>query len=180
MGTEGTSDGGGGTAASPAAQPDDDFNDNPMEGHRVLVVGLGNLLLRDDGVGVHAARALMRDPPPGALVVEVGTAILSALHLLEAAPRILALDAVHAGGKPGTVYLFDAGSEKRDRPHTSVHELGILNTLAMMAPDARPQVKVLGAEPGVIDYGMELSPALEGAVERLVAEARRIVTEWTR
>jgi hydrogenase maturation protease len=174
-----TPDGGGcGDMPAPAAEPDDDFTRNPMEGYGVLVVGLGNLLLRDDGVGVHAARQLMRDPPPGALVVEVGTAILSAVHLLETADKILALDAVHSGGTPGTAYLFDAHGEKRDRPWTSVHELGILNTLALMAPEARPQLRVIGVEPEVIDYGLELSPTVARTLDSVVAEARRLIADW--
>ena len=97
-------------------------------------------------------------------MVEVGTAILSAVHLLETADRILALDAVHSGGTPGTVYLFDPHGEKRDRPWTSVHELGILNTLGLMAPDARPQLKVIGVEPEVIDYGLGTLPPPSHAV----------------
>ena len=170
--------GGGGEHPAHAVDLNEDLTRNPMEDHRVLVVGLGNLLLRDDGVGIHAARALMHDPPPGALVVEVGTAILSALHLLEAADRIIALDAVHAGGAPGTVYVFDARGERRDQPYTSVHEMGILNTLAMMAPEARPHLKVIGVEPEVIDYGLELSPTVGRALEQMLAEARRIVADW--
>ena len=67
------------------------------KGPRILVLGLGNLLLRDDGVGVQAVRQLQKDPPAGAKVVEVGTAVLDALHLYEWAGRCLAIDAQRDG-----------------------------------------------------------------------------------
>ena len=73
---------------------------------RILIAGLGNYLLMDDGVGVHAILEMQQAPPPGAVVAEVGTAVLSALHLLEWADKILAIDAMQAGGAPGTVYAF--------------------------------------------------------------------------
>ena len=73
---------------------------------RVLIAGLGNLLLRDDGVGVHAVRSMGNDLPPGVLAVEVGTAVLDALHLFEEAEMVIAIDAMKAGGAPGTIYSF--------------------------------------------------------------------------
>ena len=83
---------------------------------RILIAGLGNCLLRDDGIGVHAIRSLQQNPPPGVVVAEVGTAVLDALHLLEWAEKILAIDAMQAGGNPGTLYAFgvDAGRGARD------------------------------------------------------------------
>ena len=55
---------------------------------RILIVGIGNALLQDDGVGVHAVRELIKDPPSGVMCVEVGTAVLDALHLIEWADKI--------------------------------------------------------------------------------------------
>lgn len=183
MKPENTTDSVRGQTPAPAVDSasDDDIFRNPMEGYKVLIVGLGNVLLGDDGVGIHAIRELQKNPPQGALAVEVGTAILASLHLLEAADRIIALDAVHAGKEPGTVYRFDAGKEHRNQPVTSVHEMGILNTLSMMAPAARPpDVKVIGVEPEVIGYGMELSPTVAKALPGVLEEARRIVAEWVK
>ncbi len=73
----------------------------------ILVAGLGNLLLADDGVGVHLVRALEGTTPRGVTVVDVGTAVLDALHLFEGADRVLALDAMQAGGAPGDIYVFN-------------------------------------------------------------------------
>ena len=70
-----------------------------------LILGLGNLLLSDEGVGVHVARALAeRELPPGVSVVEAGTAFLDVLSDIEKADRILLIDAMEGGGAPGSVY----------------------------------------------------------------------------
>jgi hydrogenase maturation protease len=139
---------------------------------KVLIAGLGNVLLRDDGVGVHAVRRLLRSPPPGALAVEVGTAVLDALHLFEEAERIIALDAVEAGGAPGTIYSLTWGEAEKAGGAVSLHEFGLLSALELMARRPPPEILILGVEPEVIEFGMELSPAVEGALPRLVREVR--------
>jgi hydrogenase maturation protease len=152
----------------------------PSEGrHRFLVVGLGNLLLADDGVGVHAVRRLAEDPPPGALVVEVGTAILDALHLLEGAERVLAIDAVQAGGAPGTVYLSGLNEMAQPGVALSLHELDIRTAVRMMGSGKELQVAVVGVEPQTIDYGMELTEPVAAALPSVEREVRRIVSEWS-
>ena len=65
-----------------------------------VVLGVGNLLLGDEGVGVHAARALLAGDLHDAEVLDVGTAILDALPALERARFIVVIDAVEAGGTP--------------------------------------------------------------------------------
>lgn len=73
----------------------------------IIVAGLGNLLLRDDGVGVHVIKTLQKDQIQDIITVEVGCAVFDSLHLLEAADKILLIDAMEAGGSPGSVYLCD-------------------------------------------------------------------------
>lgn len=140
---------------------------------QVLVVGLGNELLTDDGVGVHVVRSLQETPPvDGVEVLEVGTAILHAQHLIEQAAHVIAVDAVRAGDEPGAVYRFDVDQAHMNRP-TTLHELGIVGVLKLIPADRRPQVTILGIEPETIDYGMELSSAVQASVPR----AAQIVQE---
>jgi len=147
---------------------------------RILIVGLGNVLMMDDGVGVHAIKELQKDPPGGEVcVAEVGTAVLGAVHLFEWADRILAIDAVKAGGPPGAIYAFDAeGSE--DRGHRmSLHELNLLGALRFIgSAHPRPPVVILGVEPAVIDYGMDLSETVRAVLPQVVEAAREIVDGW--
>ena len=145
---------------------------------RILIAGLGNLLLQDDGVGVHAVRALQGAPPPGVLVAEVGTAVLSALHLLEWADKILALDAIQAGEEPGTVYACGVEDAAAPGVQASLHELSLLNALRFLRRESPPEIVIFGVEPQVIDYGLELSPAVAAALPQLIRAVREMAAQW--
>ena len=126
---------------------------------------------------MHAVRELRRKVPKGILAVEVGTAVLDALHLFERADKLLAIDAMQVGGTPGTIYAFRL-SEVEDRPaQASLHKVNLLSTLRLL-PDRQPKIIILGVEPEIIDYGLTLSPRVADAVPRLVAEARRVLSRW--
>ncbi len=145
---------------------------------RILIAGLGNLLLMDDGVGVHAVQELQKSPPKGAKVVEVGTAVLDALYLIEWADKILAIDAMQAGGEPGTVYAFGTDDVDRGGIQTSLHELNLLAALGFLKNKVKPEIVILGVEPERIDYGLELTPAVAAALPKLTAAAADIVQRW--
>lgn len=150
----------------------------PRRHPRILVAGLGNLLLKDDGVGVHAVRVLQHGVPRGVRAVEVGTAVLDALHLVEWADRILAIDAMRAGGNPGTIYRFGVEDVADATVRASLHEVDLLAALRFLTSGRSPEVAVLGVEPETIDAGLDLSPSVRAALPRLVAAAQDIVTLW--
>jgi hydrogenase maturation protease len=145
---------------------------------RILIAGLGNYLLQDDGVGVHAVKALQQTPLPGVIVAEVGTAVLGALHLLEWAEKILAIDAMQAGGAPGTLYAFKVDEVAGPGLQTSLHELNLLAALRFLPRQAKPEILIVGVEPQTIDYGLDLSPAVAAALPELAREVRQIVSAW--
>jgi len=143
---------------------------------RVLIVGLGNELLGDDGVGVHAVRALLKNPPAGVRAAEVGTRVLRAQQLLEDADVVIAIDAVRAGGRPGTVYRLHAEDVDMQQSY-SLHDMGIAGLLRIMPEDSRPCVIILGVEPETIDYGTDLSPTVRSALGRVVNAAHQIIED---
>ena len=147
--------------------------------NRILVVGLGNLLMRDDGVGVHAAKILDADPPAGVSVADVGTAIWHLPDLLKGVDFLLAIDAMCAGGAPGSLYLVAAGDvPARARP-VSAHSLALPELLQGLPAGDRPQeTLVLGVEPDEVEVGMQLSPAVQAALPRVIDEVHRIVARW--
>jgi hydrogenase maturation protease len=145
---------------------------------RILIAGLGNYLLRDDGIGVHAVKALQRTPPPGVVVAEVGTAVLDALHLLEWAEKILAIDAMQAGGTPGTLYVFGVNAVAGPGMQASLHELNLLAALEFLPRQIKPEILIVGIEPETIDYGLDLSPAMAAVLPELTREVRKIVSGW--
>lgn len=145
---------------------------------RILVVGLGNELLMDDGVGVHAVRAIKGNLSTRAICAEVGTFVLDALHLFEWADKILAIDAMQAGGTPGTVYRFGVDDVEESAIKTSLHEVNLISALGFMTSAHRPEIVILGVEPAEIRYGLDLSSCVAAAVPIVVDAARDIVAGW--
>jgi hydrogenase maturation protease len=145
----------------------------------ILIAGLGNLLLSDDGVGVHAVHALAALCLEGVVTADIGTAVFHAMHYLERADRVLLIDAVKAGGAPGTLYLLDAADVCEDGPATSIHTLGMRSLARLMPEPARcPPMTVLGVEPRSLDYGMVLSEPVQTALPQVIETARDTVRRW--
>ena len=139
---------------------------------KTLVLGVGNLLMGDDGVGVHAAMALCREGGlDGVEILEVGTAILDALPALEAADRIVVMDAVCAGETPGTVYRIPLSNCTENSCIASVHGLGLVRILTLHGKKI-PDGVVLGVEPDHIGWSMSLSPRVEKALPKLLEAVR--------
>jgi hydrogenase maturation protease len=140
---------------------------------KTLVLGLGNLLLSDEGVGVHAVRALLREGfPDGTTILEVGTAILDALPTIEVAERIIVVDAVKADGIPGSVYRMDFSGFIQKPVIASMHGFDLARVLALAGRTDPPEVVVIGVEPAVIDWSMDLSPQVTASFD-VVLEAIR-------
>jgi hydrogenase maturation protease len=143
----------------------------------VLIVGLGNSLLQDDGVGVHTTRLLKADPPPGADVVEGGTDLMSLVPYLERYPQVLVIDAMDAGERPGT--LYECALEDLERPGQSIslHELGLRSVLEFIDPAKCPKMTILGIQPERIGYGLEMGTRLKARLSDVAAAARKIVAQ---
>lgn len=123
-----------------------------------LVLGLGNLLLADEGVGVHAARALMsRITDRRVTILDIGTGLLDALPGLEKAGRVIIIDALKGGGSPGSVYRLTFEECAKKQYIASMHGFDIDRVLAMAQRNDRPPIIVIGVEPAVINWSLELS-----------------------
>jgi hydrogenase maturation protease len=137
-----------------------------------LILGMGNLLLCDEGVGVHVARSLSRrDLPPNVAVVEAGTAFLDVLPDIEKADRILLIDAMEGGGAPGSVYRVPFDQCQHPDMLASLHGLDLSRVFYMAGNNRSPEVTVFGIEPSRINWGTELSPVVAGilpAVEEAI------------
>jgi hydrogenase maturation protease len=151
-------------------------------GPRILIVGMGNLLLGDDGVGIHLVRALEKDPPRGTTLLDAGTALLGVVDEVALAEAVLVLDAMQTGDAPGTVHVAPVDAVRSPREGASLHDLGLRGALQLLgAGRAVPEcLWVLGVEPARMDYGMELSPAVQAAMPAALRAVRRIVDRWQR
>lgn len=146
----------------------------------LLILGIGNCLMADDGLGVHAARLLASDPPPNTTVWEVGTDFFSAVPMLEEHSLVLVIDAMDAGGEPGTIYQCPASAIESPRPGGSLHELGLLAMLEFVAPDRSPEIHFLGVQPAHLEYSLALSPQLTAVLPDVVRVARDVAANLLR
>jgi hydrogenase maturation protease len=149
----------------------------------LLVLGLGNVLLEDDGVGA-AAVALLADryeAPGGVQVLDGGTLGLSLLPYLDAADAVILVDAVRAEGQPGSfVRLTGDDVAPAVASRLSPHQVGVADLLdgARWLGRYPRRVVLLGLVPESMDLAVGLSarvrPALPSLVERIVDEARAL------
>jgi hydrogenase maturation protease len=136
----------------------------------VLVAGLGNVFCADDGFGVAVVEELARRSlPPGVEVRDFGIrGIHLAYQLLEPYDLVVLVDAVQKNGPPGTLYVIEAEPGAEPGPEVSVdaHDLGpdaVLSLVPRLGGTVGPVV-VVGCEPGGLDAGIGLSPAVQDAV----------------
>jgi hydrogenase maturation protease len=148
----------------------------------IVVLGVGNTIHSDDGLGVHALRKMECDPrlPNGITVIDGGTRGIELLAFLYDCSQLLMLDAVDVGDHPGTMLRL-AGDELQGlRTGTSVHQLGVadlLTTLPLVSEVDR-EIVILGVQPASTDWGTELSPPVKAAIDPLVDQAIDQVLLW--
>ncbi len=146
-------------------------NGNIFPKHTV-VLGVGNLLLSDEGIGVHVTKRLMEmDLPPGVEVVEGGTDGFRLMNVVTEADRLIVVDAVKGGASPGSIYRFDI----RDAPEylnaykTSIHQISILEVVHLSELIGQPpETTIIGVEPKSLDMGMELSLEVQAKLPRII------------
>lgn len=137
-----------------------------------MVVGIGNLLLKDEGVGIHLAQALEGIPSPIEFEVIDGGTSPDLLPLLEGVDKLVIVDAAKGSGEPGDIYRFTLDEINLEvKGITSVHQIGLLETLRVMKSlGTEPQKTVIiGVEPKEIDWGLELSPEVESKMPEIIA-----------
>jgi hydrogenase maturation protease len=142
-----------------------------MASNRIAVVGVGNLLLKDEGIGIHVVRALQESSLPDGIIVIDGGTFPDVLDYLEPADKLVIIDAAEAGGIPGAIYRFRPGDVTLETGEAiSLHELGLISSLKMMSLLGKtpPEVVIIGIQPKEIGWGMELSPELKEKVPEIV------------
>jgi hydrogenase maturation protease len=135
-------------------------------------MGVGNVLLTDEGVGVHVVQALKETIPEGELALIDGGTCPEAFYLLpKGIDKLIIVDAVKGGCEPGTVYRFTPQDIVfRRGTVTSLHQMGLADGLRMIEhTELNPKdVVIVGVEPKEIDWGLELSPELQAQVPRII------------
>ncbi len=149
----------------------------------ILILGLGNVLMRDDGAGVHALRDLDLSKPERAVLRDGGTLGLTLLPEIEACSGLIVFDAAMIGAAPGAVKSFvgDAMDAQLSGRKTSVHELALADLLdAASLLGAKPERRALiGVQPERIEWGLEPTECVAAALPAMRAAARELIGSWT-
>lgn len=148
----------------------------------VLIAGVGNQLLGDDGVGVVVARELMKTKLPQFIDVrELGTRSLDILSMVEGYSKVVFVDAVRSGKPPGTVTVYRIGDvlDLKAPDLVSLHELDLIATIRIgRLTDRLPKSVVLvGIEPERIGVGISLSETVGKSISEAARLALREATE---
>ena len=163
---------------------------------RMLIAGVGNIFLGDDAFGPEVARRLATEDLPG--WVRVADYGISGMHLAydlaDGYETAILVDAAPRGGEPGTVTVLEVAAEHRRDLAAAAGPLGasrlfdshgmqpdvVLGALDMLGAGGPARILVVGCEPASVDYGMELSEPVAGAVDEAVKVILGLVAEASR
>lgn len=151
----------------------------------ICVLGVGNLLLGDEGLGVHAINYL-KDTynfSPEVNLVEGGTMGMELLIYLKGAQKVLLLDAIDTEGSPGELLHFT--HSELDRFFTkdiSAHEIGVQDILLInsLGDDAEQnlEVSVIGMIPESLEASIQLSPRCQDRFDQMIEEVLKQLKDW--
>ncbi|QWK20307.1 MAG: HyaD/HybD family hydrogenase maturation endopeptidase [Hydrogenobacter thermophilus] len=150
---------------------------------RTLLLGIGNILLSDEGLGVRAVEELKSrfKFPPYVELMDGGTLGMDLLYFMEGFERLLVIDAVLGGNPPGTLYKFSDGEVKAYfKRKVSAHELGFQEILALAdLLGKRPnEIVLVGMEPESLNISLELSTTVKERLHLLIEEVLKQLDDW--
>jgi len=141
-----------------------------------MVMGIGNLLFKDDGAGIHALRTLHETVcPPTDVDVELVDAATSpdvSVYMDGSVDKLIIVDAVKSGGQPGVVYRFTPDVlESEGNDVASVHNLTVRESLGLMriAGTMPAEIVIIGVEPADMAWGITLSPEVAAKIPEVVS-----------
>jgi len=147
------------------------------------LIGLGNILLKDEGIGVHAVRAIKERHAfyPEVEIIDGGTLGLDLLPFFEGRDKILIIDAVNFRKEPGYIGVI----EDDDIPSVlnvklSVHHIGLTDVLfAARLTNVHPsKLCLIGIQPESIDVGLEMTECIRNKMEELITLAIKTLGGW--
>ncbi len=147
------------------------------------VIGLGNILLRDEGVGVHVVNAVKKryTCSPEVEFIDGGTLGLDLLPLIQGRKKVLLLDAINLGREPGSIGILNGD----EIPSTisaklSVHHIGLSDVLyaAKLLGNLPPSMRLIGIQPESIEVGLELTDRIRNKMEEMVSLTVNTLKEW--
>lgn len=153
---------------------------------KILVLGVGNTLLTDEAAGPRAVELFQtrHGAMAGVTCLDAGTLSFTLAETIGGADALVVIDAARLGGEPGTVQVMEGAEMDRfiRSGKLTVHEVGIADLLdmAVLTGDLPQRRALIAVEPAEIGWGLNLSPAVQAAMEGAVARAHDLVMRWSR
>lgn len=148
---------------------------------QVLVAGIGNLFLTDDGFGSEVARRLAGQPlPEGVKVVDYGIRGMHlAYDLLDGYDALVVVDAMPGRGVPGDLSVLEVGPDDLGEGELDAHGMAPVSVLASLGQlgGALPPTYVVGCQPADVGEGMGLTPAVAAAVDGAIDLVREVLSD---
>ena len=152
--------------------------------NKIAIIGIGNLVMGDDGVGIHVVEALGReDLPPHVGVFDCATRAFDVLESIDGTEKAVIVDACKRNNAPGTIYRFrldPAGDVADESFNLSLHDINFTDALRAGREIYRlpHDIVIIGVEPGLLDWGTELSEGVKSALPRIIEAVRAEVPGW--
>lgn len=140
-----------------------------------VVLGLGNPLMADEGIGVRLIAELSRSEAehPDVEFLDAGTGGLAVLHHIEGRRKAIFIDCAYMGEEPGTIRRFTPDEVRSTKvlAHQSLHEADLMRILdlAQQLGQSPDEVVIFGIQPQRIEPSLELSPVLEDRIDEYLA-----------
>ncbi|MCO1600162.1 HyaD/HybD family hydrogenase maturation endopeptidase [Desulfosporosinus nitroreducens] len=142
-----------------------------MQSPKIMVMGVGNILLSDEGLGVRFLDELAKNTlPDNVELLEGGTAGLELVHLIQDVDFLIIIDALNANAEPGALFRFQPGDLQviPEQYEVSFHQIGIVEVITMAnVLGHAPQTLIFGIQPKSLEWGLEISPEIEALFPRL-------------
>jgi hydrogenase maturation protease len=150
---------------------------------QITILGVGNILYRDEGVGIRAVERIeaLYDLPDHIVPVDGGVLGVNLLGVISQADKLIVIDAVYNGGQPGDLHrLVGDQIPKRIVAKNSLHQVDLLEALTLVnAIDRHPETVIVGIEPQDIEtLDVELTPLIESRLDDLIDMALKEVERF--
>ncbi len=149
----------------------------------IILLGVGNILLTDEGLGVHVVNEMRKEYTfsPEIGIIDGGTMGMELLSYMRGMKKLLLVDAVNGGEEPGTVYEFPhRDMETYFTDHISVHEVGMQDILRIRALQDNPleDAMVIGVEPESLDIGLAVSDTVKNVLPDVKQRVIGVLKTW--
>jgi hydrogenase maturation protease len=148
---------------------------------KIVVIGIGNLLLMDEGIGVHTINELeTHDLPKSIEIYDGGTGGFKLIDLMHGAARVIFIDAVETGKAPGSVTIFSAEDVHSiyNKKKYSLHDTDLMEIIKMAEMLGNPpMIEIVGIQPKTINYGTTLSKELAVSMSNIVNSVLKRIEE---